>query len=141
MSSSTFFDPKKPPKKAKGRVNASKLFGVNPFATRDALKEKHYWELYKQSHPINRWQYRRWEERLRKESLFVDRINSLPIDQRYKLKKELLTPNNVALMVPVGMTFYLVYCFVRYKVWGITPAEAGVSTARYVQLGPRPPDL
>jgi hypothetical protein len=120
MSSSTFYDPKKPPKKANGRVNPLKLFGVNPFATRDALKEKHYWELYKNSHPINRWQYN---------------------DQRYKLRKALMNPSNVGMFIPIGMGVYLTYCYVRYKVWGVTPAEAGVSTARYVQLGPRPPDL
>ena len=140
MSSTTFFD-KKAPKKAKGRVNPAKLMSINPFATREALKDKTYWELYKNSHPINRWQFRRWEERLRKESLFVDRINSMPVDQRYKLRKELLTPSNIGLLIPIGMAMYFGYCFVRYKVWGITPAEAGVSTARYVQLGPRPPDL
>lgn len=141
MSSKTFFETNKVPKKAKGRVNPTKLFGVNPFASREALKDKNYWELYKNSHPINRWQYRKWEERLRKESVFVDRINSLPVDQRYKLRKALLSPSNIGLVIPIGMTCYFGYCFIRFKVWGVTPQEAGVSAVRYVQLGPRAPDL
>ena len=139
--STTFFDPKKPPKRAQGRINPTKLFGISPFATREALKEKNYWELYKDAHPINRWQFRKWETKLREESMFLERINSLPVDQRYKLRKALLTPSNVGLIIPIGLAIYTCFCFVRYKVWGVTPAEASVGAARYVQLGPRPPDL
>lgn len=128
-------------RKAAGRVNPEKLAKLNPEVKKEALRDKSYWELYKNWHPINRWQWRKWEKQMREESVFLERINSLPVDQRYKLRKSLLTPQNIAIGVPVGMALYFGYCYFRYRIWGITPSEAGTSTARYVQMGARPPDL
>lgn len=122
-----------------GRVNAEKLFTFNDKLGKDALKEKTYWDLYKDQHPVNRRWWLRWEKKMREESIFAHRIETMPVDQKYKLKKALIQPNYIAALMPVGMFLYIVFCYVRYQIWGVTPSEASMGTAKFIQMTPRPP--
>lgn len=122
-----------------GRIKASNLFTFNKELPKQALQEKTYWELHKDAHPVNRRWYQRWEKKVRQESIFTHRIETMPVDQKYKLKKNLMSPSNVAMGIPVGMILYFLFCYVRYVVWGVSPSEASVGTARFVQMLPRPP--
>lgn len=135
-TSSTFAAAKK---SQYGRVNNKNLFAYNKDLKVDAIKERTYWEMNKDTHPINRWSWLRWKKKLRQESVFTERINSFPIDQRYKLKKLMAMPNRAPLILPVTMGFYFLYCFLRYYVFGTTPSEASVGTNRFVAMLPRAP--
>ncbi len=122
-----------------GRVNTKKLFAYNKDLKQDALKERTYWEVNKDAHPINRWSWLRWQKKLKNESYFTERTNSFPIDQRYKLKKLMAMPNRAPLILPIVMIFYLFYCFMRYYVFGSTPSESSAGTNRFVAMLPRAP--
>lgn len=126
-------------KQAYGRVNTRNLFSYNKDKPVDAMKERTYWEVNKDVHPINRWWWLRWSKKIRSESLFTERVNSFPVDQRYKLKKILLAPSKATLILPVMMSCYIVYCYIRHKFFGTTPRDASVGTNRFMAMMPRFP--
>ena len=139
MSTKTFAANKK---QQYGRVGADKkLYAFNKDLKYDAMKERTYWEVNKDVHPINRWGWLRWSKKIRKESLFTERVNSFPVDQRYKLKKLMEMPSKATLILPTVVAFYLGYCFIRFKFFGTTPAESGAGTSRFVAMLPRAPGL
>lgn len=127
-------------KSAFGRVAASKLFRFNPNLKDEALKERHFWEVNKNLHPLNRSQYLRWETKMRKESIFMDKVEKMPIDQKYRIRKQMLTPRFIALILPLFVVVYVVFCYVRKALFGITPHDASVSIIRFLQLLPRAPN-
>jgi hypothetical protein len=122
-----------------GRVNSGNLYAYNKDLKQEALKERTYWEVNKDAHPVNRWSWLRWQKKIKSESVFTERVNSFPIDQRYKIKKLMAMPNRAPLILPIVMGFYFVYCFLRYYVFGTTPSEASVGTNRFVAMLPRAP--
>eukprot|EP00760_Papus_ankaliazontas_P033715 PhM_4_TR6676/c0_g1_i1/m.84898 len=115
-----------------GRVNSDALFAYNKGLKDEALKEKTYWDVSKDSHPINRWSWVRWSEKRRKEGLFEQRINSLPPDQASKHRSSLGGVKNAGYIVPLGVIGYFIICYVRYSVWGVTPQESTMSMFRMV---------
>jgi hypothetical protein len=126
-------------KRMAGRINAThRLFAFNKELKADALKEKSYWELNKDAHPINRYWYRKWFDKVREESIFHERINKMPVDIKYKLKKTLYQSSAAQYAIPSFVVIYFAYCWLRHKIWGVTPSEASMSTMRYVQLSPSP---
>ncbi|CCW65815.1 unnamed protein product [Phytomonas sp. EM1] len=121
-----------------GRVNASRLYAFNQTLKKDALRERSYWEVSKDSHPINRWSYRRWKNRKEELSVFEDKLEKVPIDQKFKMKK-LLTVVNISVLGPIVLGVYFLFCYLRYYGWGITPADGASAIARGIQNLPRPP--
>ncbi|RHW69710.1 hypothetical protein DPX39_100129400 [Trypanosoma brucei equiperdum] len=83
-------------KGAMGRINAERLYAFNKTLKKDTLRERGYWEVSKDSHPINRWSYRRWKQRKEELSVFEDKLEKVPVDQKFKIKK-LLTVANICL--------------------------------------------
>ncbi len=139
MSTQTFAANKKA---AYGRVGADKkLYAFNKELKYQSMKERTYWEVNKDVHPINRWWWLRWSKKIRQESMFTERVNSTPVDQRYKLKKLLEMPSKATLILPTVMAFYVAYAFIRYKLFGTTPAEVGAGTSRFVSMLPKAPGL
>ncbi|EPY35126.1 hypothetical protein STCU_01237 [Strigomonas culicis] len=110
----------------------------NKTLKKDALRERSYWEVSKDSHPINRWSYRRWKERNEEMSIFEDKLDKVPVDQKFKIKK-LLTVANISIIGPIVLVFYFLFCYFRYNVWGITPTDGATALARGIQNLPRPP--
>ena len=125
-------------KGAAGRVNAARLYAFNKTLKTDALRERTYWEENKDTHPINRWSYRRWKERNEELSMFEDKLSKVPVDQKFKIKK-LLTVANVSIIGPIVLVFYFSFCYFRYHWWGITPIDGASAIARGIQNLPRPP--
>lgn len=128
------------PKAAAGRVNSTKLFAFNKEKKEDALRERGYWERHKDSHPVNRFLYRRWEKNMEKETIFRDKASKLPIDQQFKMKK-LLSVNNLSYVIPLAMGGYFLFCYVRYEKWGTTPTGSSFGMARQVHNLSKPPGL
>ncbi|CCW71645.1 unnamed protein product [Phytomonas sp. Hart1] len=121
-----------------GRVNSSRLYAFNQTLKKDALRERSYWEVSKDSHPINRWTYRRWKNRKEELGVFQDKLEKVPIDQKFKIKK-LLAVVNISVLGPIVLVVYFSFCYLRYYVWGITPADGASAIARSIQNLPRPP--
>lgn len=125
-------------KGAAGRVNADRLYAFNKTLKTDSLRERSYWEVNKDTHPINRWSYRRWRERNEELSMFEDKLSKVPVDQKFKIKK-LLTVANISVIGPIVLVVYFTFCFFRYRWWGITPIDGASAIARGIQNLPRPP--
>ncbi|EPY43353.1 hypothetical protein AGDE_00568 [Angomonas deanei] len=125
-------------KGAIGRVNSERLYAFNKTLKKDALRERSYWEVSKDSHPINRRSYRRWKERNEELSIFEDKLDKVPVDQKFKIKK-LLTVANLSVVGPIVLVFYFLFCYLRYNGWGITPMDGASAIARSIQNLPRPP--
>nr|CCC94273.1 conserved hypothetical protein [Trypanosoma congolense IL3000] len=125
-------------KGAMGRVNADRLYAFNKTLKKDALRERGYWEVSKDSHPINRWSYRRWRQRNEELSVFQEKLDKVPVDQKFKIKK-LLTVANISVLGPIVIVCYFVFCYWRHRLWGITPVDGSASVVRSVQNLPRPP--
>lgn len=123
---------------AAGRVNASRLYAFNKTLKSDALRERTYWEVSRDSHPINRWSYRRWKNRNEEISVFEDKLSKVPVDQKFKIKK-LLTVANISVIGPIVLVVYFFFCYARYTWWGITPIDGATAIARGIQNLPRPP--
>jgi hypothetical protein len=121
-----------------GRVNAARLFAFNETLKKDTLRERSYWEDSKDSHPINRWQYRKWKERQDELSLFEEKFEKVPVDQKFKIKK-LLSVTNISYLTPFVILSYLLFCFFRHKWYGMTPIDGSTALARGIQNLPRPP--
>lgn len=121
-----------------GRVNASRLYAFNKTLKKDALRERTYWEVSQNSHPINRWSYTRWKNRNEEISVFEDKLDKVPVDQKFKIKK-LLTVANISVIGPIVIVVYFLFCYCRYSWWGITPIDGATSIARSIQNLPRPP--
>lgn len=119
-------------------MNADRLYAFNKTLKKDALRERSYWETNRDTHPINRWSYRRWKSRNDEISMFKDKLDKVPVDQKFKIKK-LLTIANISVVGPVAITLYLVFCYIRYHTWGITPTDGASAVARGIQNLPRPP--
>lgn len=128
------------PKAAAGRINSSKLFAFNKDKKDDALRERGYWERNKDTHPINRFMYRRWEKNMEQETIFRDKASKLPVDQQFKMKK-LLSVNNLSFWIPLAMVGYFVFCYLRYQQWGTTPTSSSFGMARLVQNLSKPPGM
>ncbi|EAN86932.1 hypothetical protein TcYC6_0009880 [Trypanosoma cruzi] len=125
-------------KGAAGRVNADRLYAFNKTLKKDVLRERSYWEVSKDSHPVNRWSYRRWKRRKEELSIFEERLDKVPVDQKFKIKK-LLTVANISVVGPIALFFYFLFCYWRHRLWGITPIDGASAIARGVQNLPRPP--
>lgn len=123
---------------AAGRINASRLYAFNKTLKTDALRERTYWEVSQNSHPINRWSYNRWRNRNEELSVFEHKLDKVPVDQKFKIKK-LLTVANISVIGPVVLLLYFLFCFFRYKWWGIAPMDGAAAIARNIQNLPRPP--
>lgn len=116
-------------KQANGRVNAQKLYAFNETLKKDHLKERHYWSENKDLHPINRYQYNKWQERNEKDSIFLHRFNAVPVDQQFRIKK-VLSSGNFNLLVPMFAVLLVGFSYIRYKVWGITAVDGQTSIMR-----------
>ncbi|CBH16384.1 uncharacterized protein TEOVI_000722200 [Trypanosoma equiperdum] len=125
-------------KGAMGRINAERLYAFNKTLKKDTLRERGYWEVSKDSHPINRWSYRRWKQRKEELSVFEDKLEKVPVDQKFKIKK-LLTVANISVLGPIMILLYFAFCYLRYRLWGITPIDGAGAVVRGVQNLPRPP--
>lgn len=121
-----------------GRINAAGLFASNDKLKKEALREKGYWEVNRESHPINRASYRRWEKRMEEETLFKDKASKLPVDQQFKMKK-LMSVTNIAFLGPLTIIGYFIFCYFRYWFWGVTPIEGSTQLSRSLQNLSRPP--
>jgi len=122
-----------------GRVNSENMFAFNKKKKDEAIEEKSFWSLNKDSHPINHWSFTRWAERKRKEDLFEQRINTLPPDQMVAQKWTLTTLQHLGWLLPVGVVVYTALCYVRYQVFGVTPADASLGITRFLHGSARPP--
>lgn len=127
-------------KGAAGRVNSSRLYAFNKTLKKDALRERGYWEVNKDTHPVNRWSYRRWKKRNEELSVFEDKYERVPVDQKFKMKK-LVSVANTSVWGPLFLCGYFLFCFVRYSIWGTTPSDGANAVARGIQNLPRPPSL
>lgn len=125
-------------KDANGRVSAEHLYAFNQNLKKEHLKERHYWSENKDLHPINRYQYQQWEDRNQKESMFLHKFNSIPVDQQFKFKK-LMSTGNVNIVVPIFAATLLFWSYLRYKVWGITAVEGQKGTLRNIMSSSRAP--
>ncbi|KAG8347043.1 hypothetical protein ERJ75_000928600 [Trypanosoma vivax] len=123
---------------AAGRVNSDRLYAFNKTLKKETLREHGYWEVNKDAHPINRWSYRRWKERREELSVFEDKLEKAPVDQKFKIKK-LLTVVNISVLGPTIIVLYFVFCYWRHRLWGITPIDGAGAIVRSVQNLPRPP--
>lgn len=121
-----------------GRVNAGRLYAFNKMLKKDALRERTYWEESKDSHPINRWSYGRWKRRQEELSVFEEKLEKTPVDQKFKIKK-LLTVANISMIGPVALVVYFLFCWGRHKLFGMTPIDGATALARGIQNLPRPP--
>ena len=122
-----------------GRISSDRLYKFNERLSKQALQEKSYWDVNKNTHPINRWSYLRWEKRMRDESLFADRANKLPVDQKFRFKKQVMAASNTRFMIPLGIGAYFFFCWFRYKWFGVTPGEGSVSVTQYIKFLPKAP--
>lgn len=123
---------------AVGRVHSARLYAFNKTLKKDALRERSYWEANKDSHPINRWSYRRWKANHEELSMFEDKLSRVPVDQKFKIKK-LLTVANISVIGPIVLVLYFLFCYSRYALWGITPIDGATAIARTIHNLPRPP--
>ena len=121
-----------------GRVNAGRLYAFNKTLKKDALRERTYWEESKNSHPINRWSYGRWKRRQEELSVFEEKLEKTPVDQKFKIKK-LLTVANISIIGPLALVVYFLFCWGRHKLFGMTPIDGATALARGIQNLPRPP--
>mmetsp|Transcript_42118 Transcript_42118/g.48826 ORF Transcript_42118/g.48826 Transcript_42118/m.48826 type:complete len:134 (-) Transcript_42118:64-465(-) len=125
-------------KGAAGRVNAARLYAFNETLKKDALRERSYWEDSKDSHPVNRWTYNRWKARQDETQIFEEKYEKVPVDQRFKIKK-LMSIINVNYLGPLVLALYLLFCWSRHRIYGLTPIDGATSIARGIQNLPRPP--
>lgn len=128
-------------KEVLGRVNSDRLFKFNEKLKHNALSEKGYWEVNKNSHPLNRRSWLKWENRMINESLWIDRVNKLPTDQKFKLKKGIAHSTHAKFAVPVGIFVYFFYCWFKYKYYGVTPGQTATSMSKYARWIPRAPQF
>lgn len=125
-------------KGAVGRINAGRLHAFNETMKKDTLRPRSYWEEGKDSHPINRWTFKRWKARQDELSVFQEKFENVPVDQKFKIKK-LMSVTNLAILGPVVLIAYLLFCWSRHKIYGLTPIDGATAIARGIQNLPRPP--
>jgi hypothetical protein len=126
-------------KGALGRSNANNLFSVNKDKAVEATHDKHFWEVSKYAHPINKMQYTRWQNQLREESFFGDRVSKLPDDFKHRITRHFVQPTFMRWLVPLAFLVYFAMCFVRYMIYGVTAAESSMNKLRYAGALPRLP--
>ena len=119
-------------KGALGRVNSARLYAFNATLKKDALTEKSYWELYKNSHPLNRYWWNSWLKRQTQYDSLIDKERAMPVDQKFKVIKysRLL---NIIYFFPIIIACWFVGCYLRYRWFGTTTADDGVTTNMYLQ--------
>ena len=125
-------------KGAVGRINAGRLHAFNETMKKDTLRERSYWEDSKDSHPINRWSFKRWKARQDELSVFQEKFENVPVDQKFKIKK-LMSVTNLAVLGPIVLVMYLFFCWSRHRIYGLTPIDGATAIARGIQNLPRPP--
>lgn len=116
-------------KGALGRVHAERLYAFNATLKKKAISERGYWDDNKNNHPINKWSYQKWEKQVHSDAAFLDRVDKLPPDLKFKTTK-MARMVNLRMIMPLGIALYIVMCYVRYKWWGINPNEASASVMR-----------
>ena len=125
-------------KGAAGRINAARLYAFNETLKKESLRERTFWEDSKDSHPINRWTYNRWKSRQEELTVFQEKFEKVPVDQRFKLKK-LMSVANLTYLAPLVLIMYFLFCWGRHRLYGLTPIDGATSIARGIQNLPRPP--
>ena len=127
-------------KKFSGRVNQDNLFAFNEKKKIEAVEEKGYWDHNKDNTPINRWQYLRWAQQVHEENIFIEKMNTMPVDQKYRMKKMLELPFNPQWIMPAAFFLYIVWAYVRYQVFGTTERDTAINSLKLIHSSPKPWD-
>jgi hypothetical protein len=127
-------------KGALGRVNSVRLYAFNATLKKEALKEKGYWELNKDAHPINRYWHKSWLARQHQYDPFVEKERAMPVDQKFKILKS-ARMLNLIYGFPILIVLWILLCYLRYRFFGITTIDDGDSSALLIQSMTRMPKV
>ncbi len=119
-----------------GRVNSTRLYAFNETLKKEALREKGYWELHKDAHPINRFTHNMWIKRQTQYDPLVQMERAMPVDQKFKLLKSSRW-FNLIYCFPLLIVIWFVACYLRYRLFGITTLDEATSTHMAVMSQPK----
>ena len=129
---------KSKPGDVRGRHEAAEqLFALNDRLKHKAMEEKGFWALYKDAHPLNRWNYQSWEKSQIKESIWVKKMSDLPTDQKQRRRRALMMANPGRFVFIFMAILYTGVSYLRYSFFGWTPQDGGVMLTKAIFGTPR----
>lgn len=121
-----------------GRVNSARLYAFNSTLKKDALRERGYWEVSKESHPVNRWWFKRWEKNEKMFDIYIERDKQIPVDQKFKVARALRV-FQLMVYAPLLVVAYLIFCYAKFKLFGVTALDDSTVTLMSACTFPKAP--